>query len=1169
MAAAKSIAMTLSLTDKATPELERFKKSLQGLEPMLASINKAFQTFTVNMTSVGEGAAGATGAMNGVTTSATSLESKISQAAASMRMFAGASGETAAAAGVASTEINRAGNNVEGFERKMHSLGSTIKGVGEIWAASKIGHGLEEAVKSASGAQDTQARIANIGGPEVQALVNDAVEKARKAVPQIEKTELAKMALDIYAASGHKESIGDLAEMAKSLFVMQKSDASGQFGEQSTLNTFKALELRGSMMDPKRRDEDLEQMMKASIATQGRVGPDQFYMFLKTLKNGEAQAFDKSFFSTATALIEEMGASRAATMINAMQRTVSGSQIKKELIPNWKELGLLSKDGKSMDHMDEFRANPVAFIQKYVLPALQKKGVDVTDETEISKAATKLFGNQNGQEGLYSSLARAEQLKKQSELIDSVSGKEAAYAEISKTASSAAEKFHASLDAFGQTIGAVVLPMLTELLGLVGNVVDFFNEAAQNPIVAWGITIASVTSAAMLAVKGVISVFGFLAPAAEAGAAGVSAAFAAGAMRWTGYVAVAAVEITAIFAFYDAIKNFEVFGTTIEDVFNQTIAFLIGKLSSLFTWITQSVGQAQIRLLGAASSAASFAGFDSAAGKLDEWKKKVGESLAAGREFDKFNQDFVRSFSQGSEKKAKATLAAKNGPGIDMGPGSDGGWADAPGKKKGGGATPSWASDSAKAKGTGRGRNPNDIAANIESENAKFEREKTALELKATEALYREHEISIDAYFAKKVATIKAGTEAEIAALEKEKATLEKDPARNADKINAANHKIVIAQMKEKQELLDAEREKRKAMQSLTSEGLNLEAKLESLTKSASKAKIELLDIEYQKKRKLLQVNGDLQAMQALDALHMADVAKVKYDDLQTKNNLFKGSEKTAEMQANADAKKGLITDYEAQQKIVEAKREQGAQELANLDAMMQYAETIKDPALIEAIKQARIEAQGLVDTLDVGAQQFRDTFHSAIQGGLTDLLNGKFTFRKFFDSISQQLNATLAKGLSDTITNSLFGPGGMLKGAGGSGGIFGALFGGGGGSSGGGIGGWISGLFGGGSAPAASGAGDFTDWMAALPSFDVGAGDLASDMIAKVHKNEMIIPAATANKVRDTLSGRGGSGSGASGGDVHQHISFNVSGMMDKRTQSQVAKSVGDMAKRAVGRNG
>ena len=61
----------------------------------------------------------------------------------------------------------------------------------------------------------------------------------------------------------------------------------------------------------------------------------------------------------------------------------------------------------------------------------------------------------------------------------------------------------------------------------------------------------------------------------------------------------------------------------------------------------------------------------------------------------------------------------------------------------------------------------------------------------------------------------------------------------------------------------------------------------------------------------------------------------------------------------------------------------------------------------------------------------------------------------------------------------------------------------------------------------------------AALPSFAGGAWNLPSDMIAQVHRGEMIVPAGAAARMRDAASAGGG-------GDVHVHHAthFNVSAM-------------------------
>jgi len=74
---------------------------------------------------------------------------------------------------------------------------------------------------------------------------------------------------------------------------------------------------------------------------------------------------------------------------------------------------------------------------------------------------------------------------------------------------------------------------------------------------------------------------------------------------------------------------------------------------------------------------------------------------------------------------------------------------------------------------------------------------------------------------------------------------------------------------------------------------------------------------------------------------------------------------------------------------------------------------------------------------------------------------------------------------------------------------------------------------------PALAGEATVMGAAASLPSFDVGAWSLPSDMVAQVHQGEMIVPAGPAAVFRQALSG-GAAGAG-SGVTVHHSTNFNV----------------------------
>lgn len=66
----------------------------------------------------------------------------------------------------------------------------------------------------------------------------------------------------------------------------------------------------------------------------------------------------------------------------------------------------------------------------------------------------------------------------------------------------------------------------------------------------------------------------------------------------------------------------------------------------------------------------------------------------------------------------------------------------------------------------------------------------------------------------------------------------------------------------------------------------------------------------------------------------------------------------------------------------------------------------------------------------------------------------------------------------------------------------------------------------------------DISAFTALLPSFDVGAYNLPSDTIARVHKGETILPARAAESFRSAIEGRSGIGAGSGGG---QPIQINI----------------------------
>jgi len=184
-------------------------------------------------------------------------------------------------------------------------------------------------------------------------------------------------------------------------------------------------------------------------------------------------------------------------------------------------------------------------------------------------------------------------------------------------------------------------------------------------------------------------------------------------------------------------------------------------------------------------------------------------------------------------------------------------------------------------------------------------------------------------------------------------------------------------------------------------------------------------------------------------------------------------------------------------------------------DAQKLQVEVDKEKiARLDEVKQATEDARNF-------AQSMGNAFSSAFE----DAALGADGFSGALEGLGRQIQSILFR---QVIGNPLSE---LLQGKDGSGGILGSIF----TPSGGGTSGGGSSIF--------------SSLFDALPSFDVGTNRVPKDMIAKIHEDEIIVPAYDANKIR--------SGGGMGGGGVQINVINNSSA---KVTSSSSQNSSGGM---------
>ena len=221
----------------------------------------------------------------------------------------------------------------------------------------------------------------------------------------------------------------------------------------------------------------------------------------------------------------------------------------------------------------------------------------------------------------------------------------------------------------------------------------------------------------------------------------------------------------------------------------------------------------------------------------------------------------------------------------------------------------------------------------------------------------------------------------------------------------------------------------------------------------------------------------------------------------------------------------GSMTKMQAGQADIALQKQMAPQMVKAAEAALQYAKALKDPALIQSLTEQIAKLQAMGKELGYYSTKVKNSMQDGLTGFFENLMHGQKTwgqmFEQLFAGIGKSIENTLAKSISQSITDSLMGK----KANQGIGSIIG------------GIAQWVGSLFGGSSSGApnvgatatsssgsvwsdiSAGGGFLKDLFSVIGSFAVGADNIPNDMVAQIHKGEMIIPAGPAEAIRSGAS--------------------------------------------------
>lgn len=368
----------------------------------------------------------------------------------------------------------------------------------------------------------------------------------------------------------------------------------GDEGNESFENYIRNLtgvaEARQVQYNPEQTKKTMELMQRIMVATGNKIDIPDVETFLRRIGPGGASQISDQGIINSVALLDQMkvsggaggggagGVSTVGTMFKMMTAYATGKTMSNEMVRQAADSGILNTDGigggKKADGSDKgatpednslkqvmseakkagfknsqlFNTDPVTAIRQMMATVLgtisseanrQKYfgNADVNDP-EAQRAALSKWATRNGTTTTASQLLvtiadprMQERVDHQSDMIKGSSSIEELKQLRMDTYEQQVKNFDASLANLKVTMGATILPMLTDFFNWMSKTIDKATEfATNNPMVAEMTMIGGAVAGAVLTLSGMARMFGLLAPAL--GGAAASTGLLAGAFRF-------------------------------------------------------------------------------------------------------------------------------------------------------------------------------------------------------------------------------------------------------------------------------------------------------------------------------------------------------------------------------------------------------------------------------------------------------------------------------------------------------------------------------------------------------------------------------------------------------------------------------------------------------------
>ncbi|UYO50344.1 hypothetical protein KQX64_07155 [Rhodopseudomonas palustris] len=296
----------------------------------------------------------------------------------------------------------------------------------------------------------------------------------------------------------------ELSEVvAKGLVVLQSLKGKDQAVEENQ-RFFRALDTLGKNQDPKEVARYYDAYIRALGWEGAELNMGSLFEVAKMSKSAGAGLSERFLMAIAPGLMGDMTPQRFGTALGSTLAQVVGDRATKHAKTEQAAYGL--RDRRGFKDTGALMSDPFRYTMEKLIPALERKKVDVNDPIAVAKVLNKIFSNQIVADLFTKMITQRQQYLDKEKAYQSAPGLAAAKELPGKDPFVAWEGFMASLRNFAAVAGGPVVETATTALnGLSGALGRLSEHLSKNPAQAnaagWGLAATGAAAAAWVTAK--------------------------------------------------------------------------------------------------------------------------------------------------------------------------------------------------------------------------------------------------------------------------------------------------------------------------------------------------------------------------------------------------------------------------------------------------------------------------------------------------------------------------------------------------------------------------------------------------------------------------------------------------------------------------------------------